>query len=62
MLMVAVVAAQGVHLGAMFVPGLRDVLDIQPISFEGWIEVAALSVALVAVMEIFKFLRPRRRG
>ena len=60
-LILAVLAAQSVHIGAMYVPGLSDVLRIQPVSFETWLPVAGLALGLVAVMEIFKALRPRPR-
>jgi magnesium-transporting ATPase (P-type) len=58
-LFVAVAAAQGVHIGAMYVPGLSDVLRIEPVSFEAWLPVAGLALGLVAAMEIFKLMRPR---
>jgi magnesium-transporting ATPase (P-type) len=61
-LFLAVIAAQSVHIGAMYVPGLSDVLRIAPVSLEAWLPVAGLALGLVAVMEIYKLLRPRRRN
>jgi magnesium-transporting ATPase (P-type) len=58
-LVLSVVIAQGVHIGAMYTPGLRDVLGIAPVSIDLWLTVAAMSLSLVAVMEIYKFLRRR---
>ena len=62
---IAVIAAQSVHIGAMYTPGLSDVLEIQPVGFEQWLTVAALTVGVVAVMEIYKLIKNRmaaRRG
>jgi magnesium-transporting ATPase (P-type) len=56
----AVIAAHGVHIGAMYTPGLSDVLQVHPVSLQTWAQVAALSLGLVVLMEIYKLLRPRR--
>jgi magnesium-transporting ATPase (P-type) len=32
-LILAIIGAQAVHIAAMYLPGLRDVLDVQPIGF-----------------------------
>jgi magnesium-transporting ATPase (P-type) len=58
-LFAAVAAAQGVHIGAMYVPGLSDILRIEPVSLQTWLPVAGLALGLIAAMEIFKLLRPR---
>jgi len=51
------IAAQLVHIGAMYTPGLRDVLGVQPVSFEQWAELLVLALILLAVMELYKALR-----
>ena len=53
-------AAQLVHIGAMYTPGLSDVLGVQPVSFEHWAELLALALVLLAAMELYKWLRPWR--
>jgi magnesium-transporting ATPase (P-type) len=53
-LIVAVVVAQCVHIGAMYVPGLSDVLGIAPISADAWIRILPIAFTLLAVMEIYK--------
>ena len=60
-LIVAVFCSQGVHIAAMWTPGLSDVLHVEPVSLATWAGVAALAVALIAVMEIYKWARPRQR-
>jgi magnesium-transporting ATPase (P-type) len=51
---VAVLAAQTVHIGAAFVPGLRDVLQMRPISAELWLMLVPIALSLLLVMELFK--------
>ena len=50
----AVVGAQAVHIGAAFVPGLRDVLEMHPISVELWLTLVPIALSLLLVMEAFK--------
>jgi magnesium-transporting ATPase (P-type) len=56
-LVLAVIAAQAVHVAAMFIPGLSDVLGIAPVSPATWLAVAGSALSLTAVAEIYKFLR-----
>ena len=55
-LILAIIGAQGVHIGAMYLPGIREVLDVAPISILEWLTVAAIAVSLLVVMEAFKYL------
>ncbi len=57
---VAVIGAQLVHIAAAFIPGLRDVLQIAPISPALWALLAGLALSVLAVMEADKWLRARR--
>jgi len=54
------IGAQGVHLAAMYVPGLNDVLGIKPVSLDQWVVVAAMALSVIAVMEVYKRLRAPR--
>ncbi|MET0530703.1 MAG: HAD-IC family P-type ATPase [Microvirga sp.] len=56
----AVVGAQLVHVGAAFVPGIRDILEIEPISVGMWLLLLPIAGSLLVVMELEKALR--RRG
>jgi Ca2+-transporting ATPase len=58
-LLVGTLAAQLVHIGAMYTPMLRDMLHIQPVSFEHWLTLLGLALVVLAVMEIHKALRQR---
>jgi magnesium-transporting ATPase (P-type) len=55
-LVLAVIGAEGVHVAAMFIPGLSDVLGIEPVPFLHWLGVAAVAASLILVMEIYKGL------
>ena len=50
----AVFAAQTVHITAAFVPGLWDVLEMHPISVELWLTLVPIALLPMVVMEIFK--------
>lgn len=61
-LIAAVIGAQAMHIAAMYLPGLRDVLDMQPVGIVEWFSVLAVAASLLMVMEIFKGLTARRRS
>jgi magnesium-transporting ATPase (P-type) len=52
-------AAQLVHIGAMYTPWLNDVLGIQPVSPQHWVELAGLALTVLVVMELHKAVRRR---
>ena len=61
-LILAILGAQGCHVAAMYLPGLSDVLAVQPMGLADWLTVAGLALSLLAVMEIRKaWLRASRR-
>ena len=55
----AVVAAQAVHVAAMHLPGLSATLDVAPVDVWRWLAVAGSALSLLAVVELYKWLRPR---
>ncbi|NNE85488.1 MAG: HAD-IC family P-type ATPase [Alphaproteobacteria bacterium] len=55
-LIIAIVAAQGLHITAMYVPGLNDVLGLQPVALADWLMVAAVAASLLIVGEILKMI------
>ena len=61
-LVAAVVGAHGLHLLAGFIPGLAEVLGIQPIALDDWALVGGFAVTLILVMELYKGLFPRPEG
>ena len=57
LLLFGTLAAQGVHIGAMYTPGLSEVLGIQPVSPEHWLQLLLLALLLLLGMEIHKHVR-----
>jgi len=61
LLLFGTLAAQLVHIGAMYVPGLNTVLRIQPPSFELWLHLLGLALSVLVVMELHKLGHRRWR-
>ena len=60
LLVVGVLAAQALHVGAMHLPWTRDTLGLAPVSISDWAILLAIAASLLMVSEIDK-LRVRRR-
>jgi P-type Ca2+ transporter type 2C len=60
LLVLAVVAAQGVHIASMYVPGWRDLLGLIPVTFATWATLLAITLSKFFVVEVYKHLRGRR--
>lgn len=61
-LICAVPIAQLVHIGAMYTPGLSDVLELQPISFVEWARLLLIASSLLVAEEIHKWTIRRRQA
>jgi len=61
LLLFGTIAAQLVHIGAMYTPGLREVLGLQPVSPELWAGLLAIALAILVAMEAHKRLFAARR-
>jgi Ca2+-transporting ATPase len=59
LLLFGALAAQAVHIGAMYTPGLRDVLGIAPIPPGQWLTLLGIALVLLLAMEAHKALRRR---
>jgi magnesium-transporting ATPase (P-type) len=59
LLLFGTLTAQAIHIGAMYTPWLREVLAVQPVTAEHWLELLALALSLLFVMEIHKWIRRR---
>ncbi|MEA3641219.1 MAG: HAD-IC family P-type ATPase [Lamprobacter sp.] len=57
-----VIAAQGVHILAMYLPGLSDVLEVGPVPLWEWGALLGIALSLLVVIELFKLLRRWREG
>jgi len=54
LLLIGTLAAQLIHIAAMYTPGLSDLLDLQPVSFDQWLLLMATALSLLVVMELHK--------
>ncbi|MFP4602119.1 MAG: cation-translocating P-type ATPase [Halochromatium sp.] len=54
-----VIAAQGVHILAMYLPGLSDVLQVGSVPLWEWGALLGIALSLLVVVELFKALRVR---
>jgi magnesium-transporting ATPase (P-type) len=57
LLILTVVAAHGVHIGSMFVPGLSDVLQVQPVDLSTWGVLLGMALTLLLFDEGVKLAR-----
>lgn len=59
-LIVGLVVAQLVHISAAYIPGLRDTLQLEPITLREWLIMLPAAMSILVAMEIFKAIW--RRG
>jgi potassium/sodium efflux P-type ATPase len=57
LLILGVLAAQGIHILAMNIPFMQSVLRVEPISFFEWLAVLGLALTVLLAMELFKLAR-----
>ena len=55
LLLLGIVIAQTIHIGAMYLPGLREVLEVNPVSIQQWAELLGIALILLMVNELHKF-------
>ena len=53
-LLIGTLLAQLVHIGAMYTPWINDVLHIQPVSPQLWLELLGLALTVLVIMELHK--------
>ncbi|NNE63248.1 MAG: ATPase, partial [Gammaproteobacteria bacterium] len=51
------IAAQLIHIGAMYTPWLGDVLGASPVTFQQWLTLLGLALSVLFVMELHKWIR-----
>jgi magnesium-transporting ATPase (P-type) len=56
-LLLGTITAQLIHIGAMYTPWISDVLHIQPVSPQHWLELLMLALTVLVVMELHKAIR-----
>jgi calcium-translocating P-type ATPase len=58
-LVIAVPSAQALHVAATYTPGLRDVLELSPVTLQQWLLLACVALLLLVVEEVHKWLLRR---
>jgi magnesium-transporting ATPase (P-type) len=53
-LLFGTLAAQLIHIGAMYTPWISDVLGIAPVSFSHWLDLLLMALTVTVVMELHK--------
>jgi magnesium-transporting ATPase (P-type) len=56
-LVFGVLAATGLHVLAMHIPVMQNILQVAPIGLREWLVPFAMASVMLVVMEIFKFIR-----
>jgi magnesium-transporting ATPase (P-type) len=51
--------AQMIHIAAMYIPWVSEVLHIQPVSFSNWLSLLLMALTILMTMEIYKQVRER---
>ena len=59
LLVFGTLAAQLIHIGAMYTPWISEVLDIQPITPQHWMELLGMALTVLVAMELHKTIRRR---
>ena len=54
LLLMGVIVSQAVHIGAMYVPVLKDILVIAPVTIHQWVVLLACALILIVVDEVHK--------
>jgi magnesium-transporting ATPase (P-type) len=55
-LLFGMLAAQGIHIAAMYTPGIRELLQISPVTLEQWSTLLVIALILIVVDESHKYL------
>lgn len=58
-LLIGTIAAQLIHIAAMYTPGVREVLGIGPVDLFEWFRLFAMALSVLFVIEVYKFIRAR---
>lgn len=55
-LVFGVIAAQGIHILSMQIPFMQNILRVEPVTLNEWIQILVLAVPMILVMEVFKMI------
>ncbi len=60
LLLFGTLAAQALHIAAMYTPGLREILDLTPVSLTQWLNTFFPALTLLLAAELYKWLRANK--
>ena len=60
-LLFGMLAAQGIHIMAMYTPGLSELLELSPVSLQQWSGLLGIALLLIVVDELHKYSLSRGR-
>ena len=55
-LLFGMLGAQSIHIAAMYTPGIRDILQLEPVTLEQWFTLLCIALTLIVLDESHKFL------
>lgn len=55
-LIFGMLGAQMIHIGSMYTPGIRNILEVEPVSFEQWYRLLGVALVLIVIDETYKFI------
>lgn len=61
-LIIVIVGTQLVHIAAMHIPVMQDVLRVEPIEILSWAKALLLALSIIPVMEVFKIIMRARKN
>jgi magnesium-transporting ATPase (P-type) len=61
-LLFGMLAAQGIHIMAMYTPGLRELLELSPVSLQQWTALLGIALLLIVVDELHKYFLHKHKS
>lgn len=61
-LLIGMLAAQAIHIAALYTPGLSDILQVEPVTLQAWSTLLLIALILIVVDELHKMYWERRKS
>lgn len=61
-LVFGVIAAQGIHILSMQLPFMQNILRLEPVTPNEWVQILVLAVPMIISMEIFKLINKKQNA
>ena len=59
-LVIGVIAAQGIHILSMQIPFMQNILRVEPVTLNEWLYILVLAIPVLFAMELFKYFRRKK--